>query len=109
MTRCLYSPEVGRLGTAGETFRIPAFLDDLSIEPRDSKKVGAGAAKPGGGCRACACRPEACGVNHASPIQAGMFSILGGMRIIPSVRPAVYAPHPPWARQFSIPSSTHRC
>ena len=39
MTRCLDSPRVKRLGTAGETFRIPAFLDGLSIEPRDSKKL----------------------------------------------------------------------
>src|SRR5258708_12535040 len=38
-------------------------------------------------------------------LQARMFSILGGMRIIPFVRPAGSAPHPPWARQFGIPSS----
>jgi len=45
MTRCLYSPGVGRLGAAGEMFRIPAYLDHLSIEPCMWKKVGAGAAK----------------------------------------------------------------
>jgi len=38
-------------------------------------------------------------------LQARMFSIPGGMRIIPFVRPAGSAPHPPWARQFGIPSS----
>jgi hypothetical protein len=37
---------VGRLGTAGETFRIPAFLDGLSIEPGLWKKVGQGARQP---------------------------------------------------------------
>jgi len=47
MTSCLYSPGVGRLGAAGEMFRIPAFLDHLSIEPCKRQKVGRGAAKRG--------------------------------------------------------------
>src|SRR5260370_35434997 len=45
MARCLYSPGVGRLGAAGEMFRIPAYLDHLSIEPCMWKKVGAGKAE----------------------------------------------------------------
>src|ERR1700737_4588384 len=38
-------------------------------------------------------------------IRARMFSIPGGMSIMAFVRPAGMAPHPPWARQFGIPSS----
>jgi len=45
MIRCLYSPGVRRLGAAGEMFRIPAYLDHLSIEPCMWKKVGAEAAE----------------------------------------------------------------
>jgi len=41
MTRCLYSPGVGRLGAAGEKFRIPAYVDGLSIEPSGWEKVAA--------------------------------------------------------------------
>jgi len=81
MTCCLYSPGVGKLGAAGEVFRIPAFLNDLSIEPGKGGKVGAGGAR-----------------SFKEEKLAEMFSILASRSILTLVRPAGSAPHPPWAR-----------